>query len=593
MRKMGILLAAGIVLSTVATGPLGRAVADNTMVLSSPLSQAGSEPVTFYMADQGVVLTLDPQKMSDSGSVHPVENLFIGLTDVDPRTTQIRPEMATSWERSPDGATWLFNLRDDIFWVRHDMTTGQTSQVRKVTAADFEYGIKRACDPRLGAYYTSVVAGMIEGCNEVAVLPLASIQESDFDQIAVRALSDTQLEIKTRGTLGFFLSATSMWMMRAAPRETIEELGEAWSEPANIVTSGPFVINQWDEGAVREYLANPFYPADVGDRYGGNVERVVTYLVDFGTAYSLYQNGELDRTGLPQSEAQRLRADPTTANQVIQLIEPSVFYFGFMYDKPPFDNIHVRRAFSAIIDRADFVEGNIAGQGVPISHFMPPGIRGSVGINEVGLGEPENLGFDPEYAVAEMEKAGYPNCEGFPQVTILTYAGASDWGDYLALAASNYLNCDPTQFTVEAADFGTLLETIKKTTPSAQRPNIHTLGWIADYPDAHNWMHDVLGCNADNPFMRPCSDVDLLIDAAAREADPEKRNQLYRQIEQAFFDEGGEFPIAPLYVPISLLVIQPWVRGFFQTDGQFGGEHWDSITIDVAQQSSARSATGE
>jgi ABC-type oligopeptide transport system substrate-binding subunit len=71
------------------------AATDNTIVLSSPRLQ-GTEPVTVYSAGSDLVSTLDPQLAADSLSIPPVENLFLGLTDIDPKTTKIRPELATN-----------------------------------------------------------------------------------------------------------------------------------------------------------------------------------------------------------------------------------------------------------------------------------------------------------------------------------------------------------------------------------------------------------------------------------------------------------------------------------------------------------------
>lgn len=568
--------------------PRVRAEDGPGVVLNSLMLQ-DSEPVTYTTVSFEEVLTLDPQRTEDTGSIVPVENLFLGLVDIDPKTADVRPEMATKWDRSEDGKTWTFTLRDDVPWVRYDPDTKETTELRKVTAGDFEYGIKRICDPRLGAYYTSVAAAVVEGCDTVSRLS-GEIKDSDFDQIAVKALSDTQLQITTRGSFGYFLSIAGMWMFRAVPREIIAEFGDSWTDPGKIVTNGPYVIDGWDQTTERVYVTNTLYPANITERYGGNVERVIE-LVSPSAEYALYQNGEVDVAYAPLSELNAIRQDAVVSKELVQRIDLATFYFGFMYDKPPFDDVHVRRAFSAILDRRQFVDEQVGGLGVPIAHFMPPGIRGAVGLNEVGLGTADNLGFDPEYAKKEMDASPYPNCENFPDVTILTYMSADSWGTFVATAAEQYLGCDKSKFIIESAAFGQLLKTIKRDVPTAQRPNMFTLGWQADYPDAQNWMHDVLSCKADNPFKRPCNANDEKIDAAATEGDPDKRVQMYQELETAFFATDGEFPIAPMYVDVNMLLIKPWVKGFFETDGQFGGPHFDAIQIDQAAQAAGRVGT--
>ncbi len=596
MAKNFIKALPALMLAALVLAPLGGVSAaniapDSTLVLVSPMLQ-NPEPVTIYGATTGLISTLDPQIAEDSISIPPIENLFLGLTDLDPQTTAVREELATSWEVSDEGDVWTFNLRDDVPWVRYNPATDETEIIRYVTAQDFVYGIRRACDPRTGGYYSSVAAAMIKGCDVVFNKDASSITEADLEEVGVVALSDTQLQVTTQGALGFFLPASGMWVFRAVPREAIEEFGRQWIEPGNIVTNGPFMLKEWDRNVNRVFIKNPFYPEDVNDNYGGNIERVSTLVVnDGGTIWSLYQANQIDSSGVPAAELQRIRQDPVLSQELRQNSDLAVFYFGFMYDKPPFDNVHARRAFSAILDRQTFVTEIQQGRGVPMAHFMPPGIRGAVPINEVGIGQPDTPGFDPEFARQEMERAGYPNCEGFPEITLLTYQGASDWGEYLQNAANTHLGCPREKIIIEENEFTVLLRSIRSDVPTAQRPNMFTLGWGPDYPDGHNWMHDVLSCKAENSFMRPCDDViDPKIDQAARETDPAVREALYRELEELFFGYEGNFPIAPLFLRINIFMVKPWYFGFFDTDGLFGGPHWESRRIDQAQQLAARAS---
>jgi ABC-type oligopeptide transport system substrate-binding subunit len=119
-----------------------------------------------------------------------------------------------------------------------------------------------------------------------------------------------------------------------------------------------------------------------------------------------------------------------------------------------------------------------------------------------------------------------------------------------------------------------------------------SIGWQADYPDPQNWMHNVLSCNAQNDFKRPCiPDLDGKIDLAAKETDQQKRYQLYRELEEAFFGENGEFPIIPLFNGTEPFMVKPWYTGAFSTDARFGGEHWNTYVIDVQAQRDARRGT--
>jgi oligopeptide transport system substrate-binding protein len=372
-----------------------------------------------------------------------------------------------------------------------------------------------------------------------------------------------------------------MWMYRPVPREVIEEYGDDWTELGNLTTNGPFVLDEFVRGSRRVYLTNPDLPADL--RGPGNVERVIsTNVEDSGTVFALYQDNQIDRSGVPAAELQSVLSDPQYKDQLSQTSDLAVFYFGFAQDKPPFDNVHARRAFSAAVDRDAFVQGIRQNRGVPMIHFTPPGMFGAPPINEIGVG------YNPDVARREMEAAGYPNCQGFPNLEIVAYQGAGPWAEFLAASAERVLRCDPNILTVEQQELSVLLETVNPRNAPEDRPNIWTGGWAPDYPDANNWVGDVLSCEAENEGKRPCSEVDDLITQAARETDPNARTELYARIEEAFFGLEGEQPIIPLFMRLDYALTKPWVTGPFDTDGLFGGAHYDWRTIDQAAQLAAR-----
>ncbi len=563
--------------------PAGFAAAEDSTV--TVLAQYRQDvPVTVDGASQSEISSLDPQIAQDNVSITPVENLFLGLTDYDPITSSINPELATSWEVSTDGLIWTFNIRSDVNWMRYDPATQTAAVVRPVVAGDIAYGIKRGCDPRLGSYYSTISAKVIAGCDVVNQTAAESVTDDLVygDTIKVSAPDDTTLAVELQFAAGYFFSMTPMWMLRAVPQEVIEEFGDEWTAPGNIVTNGPFFIQEITRGVRRVYVRNEALASDLFSG-SGNVELINTTVIeDGGTIYALYQNNQLDTSGVPAAEIQNVLADPTLSQEVLQIFDLTVFYFGFGHDKAPFDNVHARRAFSAIIDRQAFIEQVLAGRGVPMIHFTPPGMAHAPAINEVGVG------FNPEYAVAELEAAGYPNCEGFPAIDMVAYQGAGTWTDFWAAAAEEYLGCDPALLNVEQLEFSVLLEIVDPATPTQDRPNAWTLGWGPDYGDANNWVNDVLSCTADNAFLRPCTEVDDLINQAAAESDPTVRDQLYAEIEESFFGEEGEFPIAPIYLRSFFTLVKPWYSGPFESDGLFGGAHWGAFNIDMAAKLAAR-----
>ena len=117
-------------------------------------------------------------------------------------------------------------------------------------------------------------------------------------------------------------------------------------------------------------------------------------------------------------------------------------------------------------------------------------------------------------------------------------------------------------------EFSVLIESYQPDVPTADRPNIWTAVWGPDYPDANNWVFDSgLGCESENRYLRPCSEVDDLIAQAARESDPAVRTELYYRIEEMFFGPEGEHPMIPLMLRVDPL-FKPWYSGPFETDGR-------------------------
>jgi len=544
------------------------------------------EPVTNYGYSTTDIPTLDPQKGEDTVSIAYTENLFVNLTNYDLETADIVPEAATAWTISDDGLVYTFDIRTDIPWVKHNPVTLETTQEvddegnpRFVTADDFVYAIRRACDPNIGSYYSSVIAPQIVGCSDVlnAEDPDA-IPEELIAAIGVEAPSPDQLIITLEFPASFFLSMTPMWTLAASPSWAIDEHGDSWIEAGNIVTNGRYVLNEWVHNVRRTTLRNPLMPADMQGI--GNIEKLVTNVVpDTSTGYALWLNSEVETSGIPEAELEaHLDA---YSDETVQIPDLAVFYYAFRMTKPPFDDVHVRRAFAAAFDSTTYINEVKLGQGLPMKHFAPPGIFGAPPIDEVGIG------FDPEFARAELALAGYPDCEGFPTITLLGYSGQStlNWIEFAQANWAENLGCDPAVIQIEQQSFSELLGATDAEVPDEEAPHMWTLGWGPDYADENNWVGDVLGCDHPTRSKRECNEIDDLIVQAREESDPQTRIDLYAQIEDMFFGYEGEFPIFPQYVRIAFVAEHSW---FDRVPALFGGDQWYNYTIDQDAQMEAR-----
>jgi oligopeptide transport system substrate-binding protein len=517
-----------------------KEVAVEVEVTPTPLP----EPVTNDGYSTTDIPTLDPQMGEDVVSINYIENLFVHLTNYDLETAAIVPEAATEWDISDDGLVYTFKIRTDIPWVYHNPATGETTQEvdddgnpRFLTASDFVYGIKRACDPNIGSYYSSVIAPQLKGCSDVLFAEdPEDIPEELWDAIGVSAPSDDELVIELEFAASYFLSMTPMWTLAAVPQWAIEEFEDNWIEAGNIVTNGRYVLDEWIHNVRRTILRNPLMPAD---------------MVQF-------------------------------ADETIQVPDLAVFYFSFRMTKPPFDDARVRRAFSAAFDRETYINDVKQGQGLVMTHFAPPGIFGAPPIDEVGIP------FDPDFAREQLAEAGYPDCEGFPQVTLLGYSGQStlNWIEFAQANWEEVLGCSADIIKIEQQPFRELLAATSADTPDEEAPHMWTLGWGPDYADENNWVGDVLWCeNPDNRQKRECNEIDDLIVAAREESDPDKRIEMYRQIEEMFFGYEGEIPFFPQYVRIAFVAEHSWLD---RIPALFGGQQWYNWTIDQAAKQAAQ-----
>lgn len=585
-----------LLLTLVAIRPSFVLAANSSLFFTAQYRQ--HQPVTLDLSLSRDISTLDPTRSDASDAVTPIENLFLRLTDHDPINNAIIPELAREWSISDDGLVWTFYLRDDVNWMRYDPENGQASVVRPVVAHDFVYGIKRACDSRLGGYYGTVISNVIAGCDVVNQMEEEDVTDLVVfgDTVQVVAVDDTTLQITLQRPAAYFLSITTLWVMAAVPSEIIEAYGDDWTLAENIVTNGPYFLHDNIEGVRRSFVRNEALASDL-PYMDGNIGVVNIHIVEeSSTAFALYQANMLDRSSVPSAsqrgvledfgaEIQALQNDPVYSRELRMEYEPTVFYFAFTYWGRPFNNIHVRRAFSAIIDRERFVEEIVDWRGTPMIHFTPPGMLNAPAIDEVGVG------FDPEYAREQLALGGYPNCEGFPEIEIEVYSMSREWADFWVELAVQHLGCDIERFIVEEQVFSVVLGGPFDTDVPIQAPDATTRGWAPDFPDAHNWIYEILHCEATIEgfeSFRQCSEIDELMEQSALEHDPIRRAELYRDIEGALFGPQGEYPIAPIYVRTYYYLVKSWYTGPFETDGLFNGRHWGAYSIDIGAKLAAR-----
>jgi len=543
--------------------------------------------------------TLDPSLATDTTSVDVTNNLFVGLTQFDPVTGDVIPYLATDWEVSDDGLEWTFHLRDDIAWVHYDPATGETTQVtdadgnpRFVNANDVVYGARRTVNPETASDY-AYVTYIIKNAMEINTGEDAdgNPTELTIDDLGVEAVDDWTVKFTLEQPAGYFPAIAGMWVVKPQPQWTIEKYGERWIEAGLIDTNGPYVLSEWIHGGSMQLLKNPLW-INADDVQIEVINMVM--ITESSTAFAMYENNELDTTGVPLSEMDRVRADPVLSQEFCSAPVPCTYYYGFTNTKPPFDDVRVRRAFSAAIDRQSLIDNVLKGGQTPATSFAPPGIFGAPEPGTVGLG------YDPEYAKAQLQEfldEKGMTIDEFNQTYDIVLGHNTSEGHARIAAAIQQMWKDTlgVEVRVENQEWKVYLQTLKKTTPVEDEFHIWRLGWCADYPDENNWVYEVFNSEAGaNRLRRNCADpncsdttgpteFDMLTEQAGKEQDPAKRAELYKKAEDILAREEAAY--APIYHYTSVTVTKPWLTRNFPP---LGGNDWFNWKIDWEAKQAAK-----
>lgn len=573
-----------------------RLVEQITFVTSTPDPLAPSTeettPVVLDISLTGELPDLDPGLAERQSQLELTQNLFVGLTNYDPDTNTIEPELASTWALGADGTTWTFNLRDDIYWVRprgpgpgRDGLWGAT-QVRPVTADDVVYAVQRQCSREAN---TPVAFSLfiIRGCE--AVFTTLEPTEAQIKAIGIESLDPTTLQIHLTKPAGYFLTLTSMPFFQPVPADMVAENGNEWLDaigeystgwqtPDNLVTSGPYlpVSNQFTSQYVVLHR-NPLWPLE----RPGNVDVVNITFLDEQDAFEMWQERLLDIAPLPPDESEAFKQ--RSAIKVKTIPDQVLFYLGFNFDSGVFREAEVRRAFSAAIDRQVLLDELYDGRGLAMRHASVPGMVAAIPFEELGVG------YSPDFARQQMAASSFRSCRLLPEITFLV--SSADLSLLQAEIIRNMwveeLECVKENIHIQQVQFGGLLAGTQQ--DATDRPDLWELAWAPTFPDAKNLITDLLHCDeSENRQNRPCSEADSLLDQAGTVVDPVERMSRYRQTESQFFNETGSFPIAPLYVRAREIVVHDWINF---SPVAFGGQQWDRIMLDASLKELERSLT--
>lgn len=472
-------------------------------------------------------LIIDPACASDAGSARYIVEIFSGLVSFD-RDLNLIPDIAESWETSDDGAVYTFNLRNNVLF--HDSS-------RRVTAADFKFSIERALNPNTLSTVAEVYLDDIAGA-----LTYARGQADEVE--GIRVIDDNTLEITLEHPNPVFLFKLSYPVSFVVDQR---EVGDStcfsdtqWTLNPN--GTGPFRLTEWALGQRIELEPNPNYYLDPKPSLAK-----VTYIIAGGSPFTMYENDEVDITGVGANDIERVRDPNEPLNaEFVEGESLDVFYIGFNTEEPPFDDARIRRALDMAIDKELIANTILAELVAPANGILPPGLPG---YNP----DLEGLPYDPQAARDLLDEAGGP--EVLDDVVLLTPGRGASPSDVLEAIVALWDENLGVNIAIEQREFGLFLRDIDET-----NFQMFSLGWIADYPDPQNFLEIKLHSrSANNETLYSNPEVDALLDQARTEFDEQARFELYRQAEEIIVNDA---PWIPLYHGKTSALIKPYVDGY-------------------------------
>jgi oligopeptide transport system substrate-binding protein len=463
--------------------------------------------------------TLDWNLATDGVSIIVIQSLMRGLTRLDDQLLP-QPDLAERWDVSADGRSYTFHIRPGVRW----------SDGAPLTAQQFVDSWQRLLTPATAAEYAYSLFG-VRGARD-----FNAGKSRDFASVGIRAPDAQTLVVELEAPLVYFPALVNFMVTFPLRKDLVEKYGEHWTDPGNLVSLGPFVLEEWRHEYRLTLRANPTYWAGRPP-----LDRIRAYMVGEGsTALVLWEQGQLDLVRIPPLEIRRYESRGEHRRQALL----RGYYYGFNTRLPPFDDARVRRAFALAIDRARF-PAILRGGEQPWPSWIPPAMPDA----NPKLG----LAFDPERARAILKEAGI-DPQSLPPIKIVYNSDQthklvaetvqSEWREHLGVRVE-----------LENREWKVFLKELQ-----TQPPQVFRLGWGADFPDPDNFMNLFTSYSENNHTGWVNPRYDELVQRAAREPDLARRQSLYDEAQRLLCEE--DVPIVPLFVTASNFAVARRVHGF-------------------------------
>lgn len=477
---------------------------------------------TIRMIESSEPPTLDWTKSSDTTSSFIVENIMDGLINFDFSKDQVglKSGLAQSWTSTNNSKNWELEIKKGVFW-----TDGV-----ELTPEQIVDGWERLLNPSTASVYSYFLFGIKNAQN------YNRGELKDFSQVGVKIQGQKILvELNEPANFPYLLTHHSTLPVR---KDVIKKHGDRWTEAENIITLGPYKLKSWDHDKALVFERNEAY----FDEKAKTKYVLIKIIGEQGTALNLFKGGQVDvLKTLPSSLLRVLKLKP----EYQQIPTLGTYYFGFNVEKAPLNNVNLRRAVIAAIDRKQITEMLQGGQ-TPLSGWIPKGM--------FGYDETAGINFDLEKAKSYYKAAGYSFDKPAPNI-VLAYNTNEDHkriAENIQAQLKKNLN-----LTVEInnEEWKVYLGTLQ-----SNAPHMYRMGWVADYPDPYNF-YDLMTSTSDNNHTGwKDKSYDDLLKKAAEANTPEEKLNFYSQAHKKLLVESAA--VFPLYSGVTQQLVSKRIKNF-------------------------------
>lgn len=494
----------------------------------------------FKFMSSEKVESLFPMEKVDLYSQRINCQIYETLLKIDVESMNVVPSIAESYSVSDDARTFKFKIRKGVKFHDDDCFPNGT---REVTAEDVKYVLEMACSGLKFNQMSYLLVDRIEGAADFHDRSKTSLPKAGVSGIKV---SGNEIEIKLKDAFVGFDKILTHTNLGIFPREAYEKYGDEIG--IHPVGTGPFMLDEMSaNGIVLTRNPNYWRKDELGNQLPFLDKITMTYAKTKKDELLAFRNRGVDIVlEIPVEEIenvfgtlQEAQAGKNIKHKVESESSMNINYLAFACESEEFSNPVVRRAFNLAVNREFIVDQYLLGEGWATKHgFVPK-------MDNFPYEDVEGFKTDSDQGRALLAKAGFPNGKGFP--TLDFYVNAIE-------GSSTHKMCQGVADQIKKElniDLKIKLCTINERDDAINKgkAKIWRSGWVADYPDAENFLSLFYSGNIKensmtvNSFRFRNTAYDALFKRAMMETDLEKRNKLMVECDQMIIDEAAVMPI--------------------------------------------------